>query len=90
MSKIFVRERINIGRGAGKPRLAIVAVEGLDMKVYHTHVRRSELEKMAADLQAEIVYLPRSGGSEEDERQEGGGQHGGGKGRRHRHGKAQE
>ena len=59
MSKIFVRYRRRAGRGSGRPRFAIVAVEGTDLKVFTTRVRRTELEKLAAEIGAEIVYLPR-------------------------------
>jgi hypothetical protein len=59
MSKIFVRQRRHVGRGAGRPRFAIVAAQGTDLAVYKTRVRRAELEKMAAEIGAEIVYLPR-------------------------------
>jgi hypothetical protein len=71
MAKIFVRERRHAGRGAGRPRLAIVASHGLDLRVYKTRVRRAELEKMAAEMEAEIVHLPRgekSGEQEDDDR----------------------
>jgi hypothetical protein len=59
MSKIFVRERTRVGKGAGRPRFVIVAVEGLDMKVYTQHIRKLELEKLAEEVGAEVVYLPR-------------------------------
>lgn len=77
MGKIFVRERRNVGKGAGIPRFEIVAVTGVDLKVYHSHIRKGEVEHIAADLEAEIVYLPRGEG-------EGGGkgQQDGGKKRR--------
>jgi hypothetical protein len=71
MSKIFVRHRRNVGQGAGRPRFAIVAVQGADLKVFKTRVRRAELEKIAAELEAEIVYLPR-GESEDGPEEEGG------------------
>ena len=67
MSKIFVRHRRHAGQGAGRPRFAIVATHGLDLRVYKTRVRRAELEKMAADLEAEIVYLPRGEQGEDAE-----------------------
>jgi hypothetical protein len=78
MTRIFVRHRRHAGQGAGRPRFAIVAVQGADLKVFKTRVRRAELEKLAAVLEAEIVYLPRgeSGDGPEDE---------GGEGRRRRH-----
>ena len=59
MSKLFVRERRQIGAGAGQPRFRIVASEGLDMRVYVPHMRRVELEQLAAASGAEIVYLSR-------------------------------
>jgi len=65
MSKIFVRERRHVGQGSGTPRFEIVAVSGVDLKVYHSHVRKAEIEKIAEDLQAEIVYLPRGEGEGE-------------------------
>jgi hypothetical protein len=66
MGKIFVRERIKVGKGEGKPRFAVVAVQGIDLKVYHTHLRRAELEKLAEDVSAELVYLPRGENAAEE------------------------
>lgn len=77
MGKIFVRERRHAGQGTGRPRFAIVAVQGADLKVFKTRIRRAELEMMAAEVGAEIVYLPR--GESEGAPEEGGG----GKRRRH-------
>jgi hypothetical protein len=65
MSKLFVRHRRHVGKGAGRPRFAIVASHGVDLRVYKTRVRRAELEKIAADIEAEIVYLPRGERAEE-------------------------
>jgi hypothetical protein len=77
MGKIFVRERRHAARGTGRPRFAIVAVQGADLKVFKSRVRQSELETMAAAIEAEIVYLPRGEqGSEAGEES--------GRGRRHR------
>jgi hypothetical protein len=81
MTKIFVRKRRHVGQGAGRPRFAIVAAQASDLKVFKTRVRRAELEKMAAELEAEIVYLPR--GESEGEGDEEGGK---GRGRRRRRG----
>lgn len=72
MAKIFARERTKYGKGAGKPRFAIVAVEGLDLKIYHSHVRLSELEALAESVAAELVYLPRGSAGEGDGKQAGG------------------
>jgi hypothetical protein len=70
MSKIFVRERRHIGQGAGRPRFAIVAVEGADLKVYAPHIRKTELENLAVAVGAEIVYLPRGEKASGEEGQE--------------------
>jgi hypothetical protein len=77
MNKIFVRHRRHVGQGAGRPRFAIVAAQGADLSVYKTRVRRAELEKIAAEIDAEIVYLPRGESAEETEGE-------GSKGRRRR------
>jgi len=77
MSKIFVRHRRHVGQGAGRPRFAVVAAHGTDLRVYKTRVRRAELEKIGAEIGAEIVYLPRGEHAEELEGE-------GGKGRRRR------
>jgi len=73
MSKIFVRYRRHVGQGAGRPRFAIVAAEGVDLKVFKTRVRRAELEKIAEESGAEIVYLPRGehAGEPDDAEQRG-------------------
>jgi hypothetical protein len=77
MSKIFVRERRHAGRGTGRPRFAIVAVQGADLKVFKSRVRRTELETITAEIGAQVVYLPRGEQGEEPQDQ-------GGRGRRHR------
>jgi hypothetical protein len=81
MAKIFVRNRHRVDRGAGQPRFAIVAVEGLDLKIYARHIRRKELETLAESVGAEVVYLPGGDGSEEEQAGPG---EGGGRGRRRR------
>lgn len=77
MSKIFVRERRHAGRGSGRPRFAIVAVQGADLKVFKSRVRRTELEAIATEIGAQVVYLPRGEQGEEPQGK-------GGRGRRHR------
>ena len=67
MSKLFVRHRRHAGKGAGRPRFSIVASQGTDVRVYKTNLRRAELDKIATELQAEIVYLPRGERTEEGE-----------------------
>ena len=77
MSKIFVRERRHAARGTGRPRFAIVAAQGADLRVFKSRVRRAELEAIAAETGAQIVHLPRG---EQGEAPQGEG----GRGRRHR------
>jgi hypothetical protein len=79
MSKIYVRERTHIGRGAGRPRFVIVAVEGTELKFYAPHIRKSELDALATDLSLQVVYLPRGEKADQDDVREGNG-----KGRRRR------
>ena len=56
-AKIFYRDRTKIGEGKKAPRFKLVAVSGLDLKVYAKHVRRQELEQIAASTGAELVLL---------------------------------
>jgi hypothetical protein len=79
LAKIFVRNRHRVGKGAGQPRFAIVAVEGLDLKVYARHIRRKELEALAESTGAEVIYLQAGDEDPDDQPDEGGG-----RGRRHR------
>lgn len=67
MAKIFVRHRRHAGEGTGRPRFAIVAVEGGDLRFYREILRRSELEKIAADTGSEIIYLPRGEQGQEEQ-----------------------
>lgn len=64
MARIFVRERRKAKKGSKRPRFAVVAVDGADFQVYRPHIRRGELEALAAALGAEIVYLPVGEGDE--------------------------
>lgn len=70
MTKIFVRHRHHAGEGERRPRFAIVAVKGADLTLYRYRVRRVELETIAQEIGAEIVYLPR--GEHADEPEKGG------------------
>lgn len=55
--KIFYRERQKIGEGKRQPRFKLVAVAGVDLKVYGKHLRRSELDQIASAVGAELVLL---------------------------------
>ena len=81
MAKIFVRERRQIGPGAGMPRFAVVAALGTDLRIFTRHIRKAELEKLAEAVGAEIVYLPRGENAAEDLDQPTAGRRGG-RGRR--------
>jgi hypothetical protein len=57
--KIFYRERTKAKDGEKKPRFLLVAVAGLDLKFHAKHVRKTELERIAKELGAELVLLER-------------------------------
>ncbi len=61
--KIFYRERGKVGKGEKKPRFRLVAVAGLDMKVYGKHLRKSELEQIAKAVGAKLILLKGGEGS---------------------------
>jgi hypothetical protein len=83
MSKLFVRERRQVGEGVGQPRFRIVATVALDVQIYVPHMRRMELEQLAAATGAEIVYLERDEQEEPRRFGRGGGvRRGRGQGRR--------
>jgi hypothetical protein len=67
--KIFYRERLKVGKEEKKPRFMVVAVAGMDMKVYGQHMRQKELEQIALAVGAELVLLKR-GEKEKDEETE--------------------
>ncbi len=72
MAKIFVRERARVGKGEGRPRFAVLAVEGSDLTFFQMHVRKSELEAIARSVGAEIVMLPHGTGEDAGEGSGGG------------------
>jgi hypothetical protein len=55
--KIFYRERVEVRKGEKKPRFRMVAVAGMNMKIYVEHLRRSELEQIADAVGAKLVLL---------------------------------
>jgi hypothetical protein len=54
---IFYRERTKIGEGKKAPRFKLVAVAGMDMKIYAKHLRKQELEQIAEAAGARLVEL---------------------------------
>lgn len=55
--KIFYRERLKVGEGEKKPRFRIIAVAGLDLKIFAEHLKKGELEQIAQTLEADLVLL---------------------------------
>jgi len=55
--KIFIRERLASGEGAQKPRLAVLGVAGLDLKIFTKHVRKVEIEQIALAIDADLIIL---------------------------------
>ncbi len=57
--KIFYRERVKFADGAQRPRYMLIAVQGIDLRVYGHHLRMAELKAIADATGAELVALPR-------------------------------
>ena len=55
--KIFYRERHKVQKEMKQPRFRVVAVSGVDVKFFATHVRKGELEALAKMVDAELVRL---------------------------------
>ena len=55
--KIFYRERHKVGKDEKKPRFNVVASSGVEIEFYSEHLRKKELEKIAAETGAELVFL---------------------------------
>ena len=60
--KIYVRERQKVGSGVKQPKFRVVAVTGgkgdeAHLKIEATHFRKTEIEQIAKDVGAEIIWL---------------------------------
>lgn len=55
--KIYVRERQKVGDGVEQPKFRIVAVTGGQIQIEVPHFRKFEIEQIAKDEGAEVVYL---------------------------------
>lgn len=64
--KIFYRERRKVSEKEKKPRFKLVAVAGMDVKFYSEHLRKRELEEIAAAMGAELVLLKASAEKDEE------------------------
>ncbi len=57
--QIFYRERVKAKEGSRSPRFRVVAVNGGDLKVYGSHLRKKELEQIAKATGADLIALKR-------------------------------
>ncbi|HVP94357.1 MAG TPA: hypothetical protein VMS89_04205 [Methanoregulaceae archaeon] len=57
MTTIYVRERQKVGEGVKQPKYRIVAVAGKDVTIEATHFRKMEIEQIAKDIGAKLVYF---------------------------------
>ena len=60
--KIYVRERIKVGSGVKHPKYRVLAIsssseDDLNLEIEAVHFRKIELEQIAEDVGAKIVYL---------------------------------
>ena len=61
--KVYVRERVKVGTGVKEPRFRVVAVTSEDgakaghLKLEATHFRKVELDQIAKDIGATVIYL---------------------------------
>jgi hypothetical protein len=55
--KIYVRERQKVGEGVESPKYRIVAVTGGEIQIEATHFRKFEIEQIAKDVKAEVVFM---------------------------------
>ena len=67
--KIFYRERIKVGEKENKPRFNLVAVAGVNITFYAEHLKKKELEEIAASVGAELdlIKAPKDGTVKEEE-----------------------
>ena len=62
--KIYVRERQKVGEGVRQPMFRILAVTGGQIQIEGTHFRKFEIERIAKDIDAEVVFLEAEKGGE--------------------------
>jgi hypothetical protein len=55
--KIYVRERQKVGEGVRQPMFRILAITGGQAQIQAIHFRKFEIEQIAKDLDAEVIYL---------------------------------
>ena len=65
--KIFYRERRKVGEKEKKPRFKLVAVADVSVTFYSEHLRKKELEEIAATIGAELILLKSANGKADEE-----------------------
>lgn len=55
--KIFYRERRKVEEGEEKPRFTVAAVYGMDLAFVAEHFKKSELEQIATETGADLIFL---------------------------------
>jgi len=55
--KIYVRERMKVREGAKQPMFRIVAVTGGTLQIELAHFRKFEIEEIAKEVGAELIYF---------------------------------
>ncbi|MEI6293116.1 MAG: hypothetical protein WCP36_05510 [Methanomicrobiales archaeon] len=55
--KLYVRERQKIGEGVKQPKYRVLAVTGGELQIEATHFRKVEIEEIAKDVGAQVVYM---------------------------------
>jgi hypothetical protein len=55
--KLYVRERQKVGEGVESPKYRVVAVTGGQIQIEATHFRKFEIEQIAKDVDAEVVFM---------------------------------
>jgi hypothetical protein len=56
--KIFVRARTRAKEGSHNPRFRVVATVGGDLRFHADHMRKIDIETIATELGADIIYMP--------------------------------
>jgi hypothetical protein len=55
--KIYVRERQKVGEGVESPKYRVIAVTEGQIQIEATHFRKFEIEEIAKDVGADVVFL---------------------------------
>jgi hypothetical protein len=55
--------------GSRNPRFRVVATEGGDLRVHADHLRKVDLDTIADDLGAQVVFLPGQGKGEKKQKE---------------------